>query len=422
MSGRLGVELDVRTIRGVRLDGWRGRSARVLEAEWDPDRPAEGVRVLRESLGRARRVAVAVRLPLLFAKRVKLPPLPPAERRRVLRLEPQRFFPVRLDDVVVAVGSGDFVFAAREAAITAWAEALGDLGAVDVVEPGPVALARALGSRGIGDGVALLDDAEHGVGVIDIRDGGVEGVRRLYGSLADAAPALATADGSTAPTIYVAPWDDERRRTLATWLPERAVEPLPGTRDVPAAFLSAYGAALGVGRDLDGALVSDELDARIVARRRRELAVAALCCVTSVIFALGSVDAWRARQIHDLDAGIRSLEVRAAPVLALERELTTLRRQAGAVARVDAERPDPLTVLLALSRHLPAGAHLQSLGLSGGSWQIDGFAPQAAEVTQSLGSAPEFREVHVLSATSRARMDDRTYESFSVAFRFVPTP
>lgn len=422
MSSRLGVELDVRVIRGVRLDGWRGRSVRVLEAEWDPEHPAEGVRALREGLGRARRVAVAVRLPLLFAKRVKLPPLPPAERRRVLRLEPQRFFPVRLDDVVVAVGREDLVFAARDASITAWVGALEELGSVDIVEPGPIALARALGSRGIDDGVALLDDAERGVGVIDIRGGGVDGVRRLYGSLAEAAPALVTGDGSTARTIYVAPWHDERSRALATRLPERTVEPLPSTRDVPAAFLSAYGAALGMGRDRGGALLPDELDARIAARRRRELFVAAFVCVTSGIFALTSVDAWRARAVRDIEAGIRSREARATPVLALQHELMTLRRQADAVAQIDAERPDPLKVLLALSRHLPAGAHLQSLGLTGASWQIDGFAPQAAEVTQSLGSAPEFREVHVLSATNRARMDDRTYESFSVAFRFVPTP
>ncbi|HEX7942237.1 MAG TPA: hypothetical protein VF488_10555, partial [Gemmatimonadaceae bacterium] len=323
MSGRLGVELDVRVIRGVRLDGWRGRSVRVLEAEWDPEHPAEGVRALREGLGRARRVAVAVRLPLLFAKRVKLPPLPPAERRRVLRLEPQRFFPVRLDDVVVAVGRGDLVFAARDASITAWVGALEALGSVDMVEPGPIALARALGSRGIDDGVALLDDAERGVGVIDIRGGGVDGVRRLYGSLAEAAPALVTGDGSTARTIYVAPWHDERSRALATRLPERTVEPLPSTRDVPAAFLSAYGAALGIGRDRGGALLPDELDARIVARRRRELFVAALVCVTSGIFALTSVDAWRARAVRDIEAGIRSREARATPVLALQHELMT---------------------------------------------------------------------------------------------------
>jgi hypothetical protein len=416
------VELDARAIRGVRVDGWRGRPVRAAEAEWDPENPAEGVRALRKNLGRARRVAVAVRLPLLFAKRVRLPPLPRAERRRVLRLEPQRFFPVRLEDVVVAVGRGDFVFAAREAPITAWVRALEELGPVDLVEPGPVALGRALGRRGIADGIALLDDAERGVGLIDIRGGEVDCVRRLYGPLAEAAPALATAGGSVTLTIYLAPWDEERARALASHLPDCTLEPLPSSRDVPADFLSAYGAALGVGRDLADALLPDELDARIVARRRRGYIVAAVACAASVLFALTSADAWRARAARDIDTRVHALEGRAAPVIALQSELAMRRRQADAVARIEAERPDPLMVLLALSRHLPAGAHLQSLGLTGASWQIDGFAPQAAEVTQSLGSAPGFREVHVLSATNRARVGDRTYESFSVAFRFVPTP
>ncbi|HWZ58353.1 MAG TPA: PilN domain-containing protein [Gemmatimonadaceae bacterium] len=419
MSSCVGVELDAHAIRGVRLDGWRRRRpTRVLEVAWDPDSPAEGVRMLRDSLGRARRVAVAIRLPLLFAQRVTLPPMPRAERRTMMRLEPQRFFPIRLDDVVVALGREDLVFAGREAPIVAWARALEDLGPVDVIEPGPIALARALGAAGVSDCLAVLDDADHGVGVIDIRDGGVESARRMYRSVADAAPAL----DATTRTIYVAPWDEVRARALATQLPGHSVEPLAGCGDVPPVFLSAYGAALGVGADLDGMLLSDELDAGIVGRRRRRMGVAGLVCAASIIVALLSADAWRERAARDIDVSLASIEQRAAPVLALQDALASRQRRAAAIAQIEAERPDPLRVLLALSTRLPKGAHLRSMGLSGANWQIDGYAPQAAEVTQSLGAATEFREVHVLAATNRARIGTQTYESFSVAFRFVPSP
>jgi Tfp pilus assembly protein PilN len=422
VNGCVGIELDARMIRGIRLDGGRRRTSRVLEAQWDPEHPAEGVRTLRESLGRARHVAVAVRLPLLLAKRVKLPPLAPVERWKVLRLEPQRFFPVRLEELVVAVGRTDFVFAASETSVASWAHALEALGPVDVVEPGPIALARALDSGGISDGIAVLDDAERGVGVIDIRRGAVDGARRLYGSLTEAASTLATSGLCATQPIYVAPWDDERARAFAMHLPERTVAPLPDVRDVPASFLSAYGAALGVGRDLDGTLLPDALGARVVARRRRERLVAVLVCAASIIFALTSLADSRARAVRDIDSRVQTLKADAAPVLTLQKELTTQRQRANAVARIETERPDPLNVLLALSTHLPAGAHLRSVSLSGANWQIDGYAPQAAEVTQALGSAPAFRDVHVLSATNRARIGDRTYESFSVAFRFVPAP
>ena len=114
--------------------------------------------MLREGLGRAARVTVAVRLPLLFAKRIRLPPMPLAERRKVLRLEPQRYFPVRLEDLVVAVREDDLVFAAREEAVEGWMRALDELGPVELVEPGPVALARALDKVGIRDGIVALDD------------------------------------------------------------------------------------------------------------------------------------------------------------------------------------------------------------------------------------------------------------------------
>jgi hypothetical protein len=418
VSTSIGLELDPRVIRGVRLEGWSPRPTRTLEAEWTADGIEEVVRGLREHLGRARRVALAVRLPLLFAKRVKLPPLPPAERRKILRLEPQRFFPVRLEELVIALGQGDLVFAAREDKIAEWTAALEALGPVDLVEPGPVALARALGRAGVADAVAVLDDAASGVGIIEIRKGAVAGARRVYGPPAAAAAAVESAVNGAPQTVYLAPWSEDRARVLAP--SGSAPEPMPDTRAVPARFLSAYGAALGIGRDPDDALLTDELEARIRWRRRRGLAVAVLACVAALVLALTSADAWRARTARGLAAEVRDLQAKAAPALALRNELGILSRQTQAVAEVEAERPDPLRVMLALLGRLPPGAYLQALRLTGGGWQIDGYAPQAASVIEALGGAPEFHDVRFISATTRSQLGGRTYESFSVAFRFLP--
>jgi Tfp pilus assembly protein PilN len=148
--------------------------------------------------------------------------------------------------------------------------------------------------------------------------------------------------------------------------------------------------------------------------------LAALACMAALVFALTSADAWRARTVRQLAAEVRDLQAKAVPALALRNEIGILSRQTRAVAELESERPDPLRVLLALLGRLPPGAYLQSLRLTGAGWQIDGYAPQAASVIEALGGAPEFHEVRFISATNRAQIGDRAYESFSVAFRFVP--
>src|SRR3979411_2823364 len=116
MMARLGVELGARALRGVRLEGWLRPRARVVEIECDPANPAEAVEALRQHLGPARRIAVPLDMPLLFIKQVKLPPLSELEKRDILRLEPERFFPVRAEEIVPAVrGDDNLVFATKEA-------------------------------------------------------------------------------------------------------------------------------------------------------------------------------------------------------------------------------------------------------------------------------------------------------------------
>src|SRR2546429_620282 len=282
--------------------------------------------------GPAHRIAVAIDLPLLFIKQVKLPPLSEPEKRNILRLEPERFFPVRSEELVPAVrGDDNLVFAAKEAALATWVAALEELGPVDVVEPGPLALARALARVQVTSAVVLLDGQADGIGVVEIREGRVTRARRVFGSLDDAAAALLENGGASGGgPIYLTPWNEDRARVLGTLLPEAIVQPLPTVADVVGPFLPAFGAALGIGTkpNIPETLISPELGARITARWWRQLGLAVAAGVAALVFALASADAWRAQATRGLDASLQSLQQRAAPALTLQNQLETLDREA----------------------------------------------------------------------------------------------
>src|SRR5437879_12554168 len=141
MMARLGVELGARGLRGGRGAGRCRPDGRVVEVGYDPANPAEAVEALRQHLGPARRIAIALDVPLLFIKRLKLPPLGEPEKRNILRLEPERFFPVRAEEIVPAVrGDDDLVFAAKEALLATWLAALEELAPLAAVKRAPPAL------------------------------------------------------------------------------------------------------------------------------------------------------------------------------------------------------------------------------------------------------------------------------------------
>src|SRR3989449_7766044 len=202
--------------------------------------------------------------------------------------EPERFFPVRGEDIVPAVrGDDNLVFAAREGPLAEWVAALEQLGPVDVIEPGPMALARALARAGVATAVTLLDAERDGVGGGEMCEGRVVRARRIFGGL-DAVAAALRDNGGTPATLYLSPWSEERGRALGVLLPDATLRALPAVADVDGAFLPAYGAALATGaaRDFARTLVPPELATRITTRRRRALALASAACAAALAFAL----------------------------------------------------------------------------------------------------------------------------------------
>lgn len=419
MSGAIGVELGPEIIRAVRLDRWGRAGAVTFEQHWDPARPAEAFAALGESLGKASRIAVTVDLSFLFAKMVRLPPLSAAEKRRILTLEPERFFPVRAEDLVVAVRNEDnLVFAARSSDLGVWITELERIAPVDLVEASPVSLARALGRAAPGGATILMEEKPQGVGIADVRAGRLRGVRRMWQDSEELTAAVA-AEGDLAGPVYLRPLNGNQG-----WqpVPAREVADLPFVAGLASPYLAAYGAVLGLGGDLGEAMLPLELSDRIQSRRSRAVMFSALVCALALGFAVASLDEFRSRTLRKLDADIAQVRARAEGALALERRADALSRETRAVAAMEAGRSDLIGGIAALTRLLPRDTHLQALRSTGRDWQIDGYGRESAQLVAKLEESPQFENVRFLTATSRTRIDGRPYESFSIALRLVPAP
>ncbi|NIQ99096.1 MAG: hypothetical protein GTN78_02685 [Gemmatimonadales bacterium] len=423
MSSRLGIEIGPRRLRAVRFRGLASRRFKVMELEWDGEALTDAVAELKEQFGAAGAVAVAVDLESLLVKRVKLPPLPLRERRRILALEPERFFPVRAEELVVSVREeDDLVFATRLEQLNRWVSALEQLGPVELAEAVPISLARACCRAGLPTAAIITPPLDgRCTALIEIVDGRVTGVRKVYGSAADAAAALAET-GARSPAVYVTPWSDEAAGNVTGALPGATVKPLPAPRGLAAPYAAAYGAALGIGKKAGETLASPDLVHRIAVRQRRRLAVAAVGFAAALGFALLSLDNFRARAMNHLDSDLAVLRQRATAVLDLQAEAEALNRESRALADIAAQRADPLRVLLAVSRLLPPDAHIRALRGTVGEWQLDGYAKDAARLIPIFEASAAFEDAHFLRATNRAQIGADTYEEFSLALRYLPTP
>ena len=387
MSGRIGLELGATTVRAVRIDHRPRMRVRTAEAAFEGNDAASAIAIVREQLGAASSVAIAGGVAHLFAKEIALPPVAAGEKRRMLTLEPERFFPVRGTELAIATrGGGDgLVFAARDGVLAPWLAAAGELGALELVEAAPISLGRALARVGVREGTVLLEGDGDRVALVDLAAGRVAHARRI-------ARDVLAAEGA---------------QTVS----------LPHDLPVPATHLAAFGAALGSGAPTEEMLGSPELLRRIDRRRLRRLAVAALVFVGALALAATSLESARGRSAAALAREVAELRQPAERVLAMQAQLRALDEEAQAVAAVEAKRMDPVAVLRALGARLPKEAYVRSLRGAGNEWQVGGYATDASRVVPALEDAPEFEGVRTLGATSRTTTGGRTYENFSVTLR-----
>lgn len=284
-----------------------------------------------------------------------------------------------------------------------------------------MSLARALHRAGHSEGTLLLEEKHEGVVIVEMGAGRISGIRRIRGEPEEMA-AWVSAAGESAGKLYLRPLNGNRGWRPASPLPQGTAGELPSIDGIAPPYLAAYGVAVGIGGDLSEALLPTDHSRRILRRRMRRVMASALACTLSLILALAALDGFRGRSLRKLDGEISQLRGRAEGALALDRQAGDLSRQASAVAIIEAERIDMAGALAALTRRLPAGAHLQSLRGGGADWQIDGYAREAAPLVARLEEDPSFEGVHFLTASSRTRLNEKVYESFSIAFRLVPAP
>jgi len=411
---RIGVAIGPTRIRVVRQRGVVRSEWSTMVLEWDGVQLEPVVDLIRARLGRADAVAVAIDPDALFVKRVTLPPVSLPERRRMLMLEPERFFPLRGRDVIAAPQADDtLVFAAESASLEAWLRVLEGLGPIESVEPSPVAIARALGQRGVSDAVVVIPAGPGATAGVRLVAGGLADVRKVRGDWRAAAAAVG---GSGETPVLLAPGCEGATSSS----PDTAA--LPPLGRVAAEFAAALGALLGLDRSRDAALMPHALIVRARARRARRMAGAVAAAALALVFALTSVAHYRERVLEQIDRDIAALEAPAATVLDEQAHLEQLARWLSLVDSARADRPDPLAVLLALTEALPRDAHLRSLHVAGETWEIDGAAADAAQLIPTLERSPVMADVRFRGATSRLRDGTRVYDEFSLAFRYVPAP
>jgi len=389
VSGRAGVELTPQVVRVVRLAPYTRRVAQTIEIPWDPLRPADAVAALRSRAGRPRSISLAVGLGFLEVMRVDLPPVAPDERVRMIDLEPDRFFAAagRESLVTTLAPESPIAFGAPAALIAAWIAAFETWAPVDWVEPAPIATARVLARQR--DGAWRIEAGEDETGVLQIEHGRIASVRRARDAAA----------GSGA----------------------RAVPAIAAT---PAPFAAALGAAKWQPRDARGvpSLAAAPWRRRLAARRRTAIAAAAILAIMGIVFAIWAADRWRERTLAALEDRISRIETQAAPADTALRMLRSREAEAATIGDVVTNRADPFGALAAISAALPREATVLSARASGNLWQIDGTTSDASTLVPRLDRHARFDSVRFLSASSRYRDANRSYETFSIALRFRPQP
>jgi Tfp pilus assembly protein PilN len=387
VSGRAGIELTPTAVRLVRLAPFTTRVAQTVEIPWDPSRPLDAVNALRAKVGTVQGIALSIGLGFLEVARLELPPVPALERCRIVELEPDRYFAAANREALAVTVAPDepIAFGVSSAQLRSWRSAFETWAPVEWIEPAPLSLARSLATNGAA--TYAIEAAEEEVGVLQVARGRLVSVRRTL---------------------------DQRAVTDARAIPATAAFPAP------------FHAGTGVARwrtergKLAPALAPDEWRRHIASRQRAVLVLNALVAAAALAFAGWSADRWRERTLSALDERVTQVQARGAPADSALQSLRSRDREAQTIRELVATRPDPHAALAAISAALPREATLLSARATGNDWQIDGTTSDAAALVPLLDARPQLDSVRFLSASSRYREGNRSYETFSIALRFRP--
>lgn len=157
--------------------------------------------------------------------------------------------------------------------------------------------------------------------------------------------------------------------------------------------------------------------ARLARVRRMRLALFALLAVTALLLgALAITPTLQLRQ-RALEAVGKSEQLARAvgPQAQMRDELTRLGEQIRLLGKAAERRHDVVALIDQVTRTLPDDATLTRMEITGGVVRIIGQADNAAQLLQTLGANPAFRDVRAPSGIAKAPAGGK--EGFTIEFR-----
>ena len=383
MANAIGVSLDTSVVRAVMRVA---SSYTVAEFAWDALRPEEVVDGLRAKFGAASKVSIAIGLGFLEVARPELPPLPPADARRVLLRDADRYFPLEGSAAVSLPQAGSVAFAVNAARLQAWVAAFANWAPVHAIFAAPDVIAYALHEKNAGAQTYAVDAAVRETGTIKVQNGRVVEARRL-----------------PTPSTKSSPND---ARTVGD-----------NVFGVGGQFAAAIGALLCVDSDTQLMLLDTTLERSLNAVRQQRAWRSYAYMAFALVGLVASFNSSRERTLAATQAYADSLEKVSAPGIAAQARLLRSQHELSTLAARSGSAGDALQVLAALSKALPSDAFVQRIEWDGKEWRLEGSTDQAAAIVQKLDAQAGLSNVRVLNASMRFRDGNRTRESFSVAFQ-----
>ena len=383
MKKAAGIALEASMLRMVyRVRG----TLATKEISWDPANPEIAIEQLRAEVGRPRVLALSIGLGFLEVARPDLPPLSDIDRHRLLQRDADRYFPLEGTAAVAEGRAGGVAFALGSEQLQRWIAAFEKLAPVRAVVAAPNSIADALTTRGVELHSLVIDAGFDEGGVMSYRNGTVTVVRRVPLSLA---PGVINGTRS---------------------VDEQVVDGAPGR------FAAAIGALDSLQAPLETMLLDATLDRSLRAVRRQRTWISYAMFAAMIVLLVISTNLSRERKLLTIQHGVDSLTVAAAPALAAATRLSSLDNEARALRARSSSRNGAFEVFAALSKALPSDVFVQRLERNGAAWRLDGSASQAASIVPQLDAAGMFRNVRILSASTRFRDGNRMRESFSIGF------
>lgn len=157
--------------------------------------------------------------------------------------------------------------------------------------------------------------------------------------------------------------------------------------------------------------------ARLESARRLRLTLFALLALAALLLAALAVSPTLQLRERALDALRKNDELSraVAPQVQMRAEIARLGEQIALLRKASEQRQDVVALLDQVTRQLPDDVVLNRLEMSGATVKITGQADNAAQLLQTLGTNPAFREVRAPAGITRAPAGSR--EGFTIEFR-----